>query len=100
MVSLDENGLFCRPSILVLACATDGGAPVSGNPPPATPAAAPAKLAPVRNVRRFRYSLFGVISEDGISAAFLISMWEAPERFTLKQAVLDCAFYSLLDRTH
>ena len=69
-----ENGLFWMPSIFVLACATDEGEAISCRPTPAATAAAPASAVPARNFRRFRYRLFGVISEDGISAAFLISM--------------------------
>jgi len=40
----------------------------------AVAAAAPATAAPAMNRRRFRYTLLEVISEDGISAGFLMSI--------------------------
>src|SRR5438874_5019794 len=36
--------------------------------------AAPAAVAPTRNLRRFRYKSFGVISDDGISLSLRISI--------------------------
>jgi hypothetical protein len=74
MASVVENGLFWMPSILALAWATDEGEASSCNPTPAATAAAPASAVPARNFRRFRYRLFGVISEDGMSSAFFINM--------------------------
>src|SRR5690242_20889606 len=79
MASLVENGLFWMPSILLLpsAAAVIDGEANSCKPIPAA-AAAPAIAVPARNLRRFRYRLFGVISEDGISGAFLISIKKSP----------------------
>jgi hypothetical protein len=58
---------------LALACAVIEG---DSNSPRLAPvaAAAPARAASARNLRRFRYKLYGVISDEGISAGFLISM--------------------------
>src|SRR5579863_4986821 len=71
MVSLVENELFLMPSILLSACTVVEG---ETNSRRLTPAIAAAPAAPARNLRRFRYKLFGVISDDGISAGFLINM--------------------------
>src|SRR5580658_11052088 len=61
------------PSILASACTVVEGETNSRRLVPAIPAA-PTAAAPARNARRFKYKLFGVISDDGISAGFLISM--------------------------
>src|SRR5271154_1656605 len=71
MASLVENELGLMPSILALACAVIGGDTTSRRP---TPAAAAANAAPPRNFRRVKYKLFGVISDQGISTGFLISI--------------------------
>ncbi len=73
MVSVVEKALFFMPSILALACAMVEGNAKSRDRNPTT-AAAPAMAVPARNLRRFKYKFFGVISDDGMSAAFLISM--------------------------
>src|ERR1700733_3708166 len=73
MVSLVENELFLMPSILASACTIVEGETNSPRLKPAI-AAAPAAAAPARNFLRFRYKLFGVISDDRMSAGFLISM--------------------------
>src|SRR5271167_966278 len=61
------------PSILLLACAAKEGETSSPSFVPTT-AAAPAKAAPTRNLRRFKYKLWDVISDDGMSAALRNSM--------------------------
>src|SRR5580658_3663682 len=61
------------PSILVPARAQVQGEIRSRSPAPVT-AAAPASAAPARNLRRFRYKLLGVTSDERMSCAFLISM--------------------------
>src|ERR1700739_1665473 len=73
MVSLVLNGLFWMPSILFPASAIDEGETISRKPKPEA-AAAPAMAAPARNLRRLRYKLLGVISEERMSFAFLIIM--------------------------
>src|SRR5262245_33720971 len=73
MASLVENGLFWIPSIFVFAPATRDGEASSRRPTP-DKAAAPATAALARNFLRFRYKLFGVISDDLMSGAFLISI--------------------------
>src|SRR5580692_7787854 len=73
MVSLVENELFLMPSILASAYTAVEEETNSRRLTPAI-AAALAATAPARNVRRFKYKLFGVISDDGISTGFLISM--------------------------
>src|ERR1700722_7829759 len=73
MVSLVDNGLFLMPSILTLASAVVAGEPSSRKPTP-TAAAAPASAVPARNLRRSKYRPFGVISDDAMSADFLINM--------------------------
>src|SRR5436309_10728385 len=86
MVSEVLSELFFIPAILFPANAVTRGEIVSRNSRPM--AAAPAATAaPARNLRRFKYKLLGVISEERISSAFLISMkllrlWrtEAPGR--------------------
>src|SRR5271170_4248667 len=61
------------PSILASAYTAVEGETNSRRLVPAI-AAALAAAAPARNVRRFKYKLFGVISDDGISHGFLINM--------------------------
>src|ERR1700686_4159921 len=73
MVSVVLNGLFWMPSILFPARAVVEGETTSRNPKPVT-VAAPASAALARNLRRLRYKLLGVISEERMSSAFLISM--------------------------
>ena len=65
------------PSILVLACATDE---TQSRKLAHRHCRRAGSAVPARNSRRFRYRSFGVISEDGMSAVFLISM-----RFALRQ---------------
>src|SRR5271157_16398 len=72
MVSVVLNGLFWMPSILVPAKAVNDGETISRSPAPLA-AAAPATAIPARNFRRFRYRLLGVISDERMSSAFLIS---------------------------
>src|SRR5271166_5436268 len=62
------------PSILVPASTRVEGEMISRTPAPPA-AAAPAIAIPARNLRRFRYRLLGVISDERISSAFLISIW-------------------------
>src|ERR1700726_771654 len=73
MVSVVLNGLFWMPSILFPASAVVEGETTLRSPKPVA-AAAPARAAPARNLRRLRHKLLGVISEERISSAFLISM--------------------------
>src|ERR1700722_1502849 len=70
MVSVVLNGLFWMPSILLPASTVVRGETISRPKPVA--AAAPAIAAPARNLRRFRYRLLGVISDERMSCAFLI----------------------------
>src|SRR3984957_5252694 len=73
MVSVVLNGLFWMPSILLPASTVVRGETISRSPKPAA-AAAPATAAPARNLRRFRYRFLGVISDERMSCAFLISI--------------------------
>src|ERR1700739_588519 len=73
MVSVVLNGLLPIPSILFPACAITEGEIVSRRPRPIA-AAAPVRAAPARNFRRLRYRFFGVISDERMSGAFLISI--------------------------
>src|ERR1700689_2077979 len=61
------------PSILLPASATVEGETSSRRPAPVA-TAAPASAALARNLRRFRYRLWGVISDEGMSADFLINI--------------------------
>src|SRR5271169_5994419 len=63
------------PSILFPARAVVEGDTISRRPTPAA-TAAPASAVLARNWRRFRYRLRGVISDERMSSAFLISMLE------------------------
>src|SRR5437588_5176163 len=72
MGSLVLNGLFWMPLILLPARTVEGAITALSFSPVA--AAAPASPAAARNWRRFRYSFFGVISDERMSSAFLISM--------------------------
>src|ERR1700693_2047356 len=78
MVSLVDNELFFMPSIFALASAVVEGEPSSRKPTP-TAAAAPASAVPARNFRRFKYRPFGVISDEGMSADFLINIKNRPQ---------------------
>src|SRR5215472_311265 len=73
MVSVVLNELFWMPLILFPAKTLEEGKSVSLSPTPRT-AEAPATAVPARNLRRFRYTLLGVISDDRMSSAILISM--------------------------
>src|SRR6266567_1695578 len=65
------------PSILAFAWAiVDGEDNLLIAEPPN--AAAPAIAVPARNLRRFKYRLLEVISDERISAAFLISIERFP----------------------
>src|SRR6266849_7435624 len=66
------NGLFSATFNLVPARTLVEGEIISRSPRPVA-SAAPASETLARNLRRFRYTLCGVISEDGMSAGFLIS---------------------------
>ena len=67
------NELFFTPSILLPASAMADGETASLSTTPAV-TTAPAIAASARNLRRFRYWLFGVTSDQRMSSAFLISM--------------------------
>src|ERR1700689_4273012 len=73
MASVVLNGLFWMPSILFPASAVVEGETISCRPKPVA-AAAPAMAAPARNLRRFRYKLLGVISDERMTVAVLINM--------------------------
>src|SRR5215469_1288635 len=77
MVSVVLNELFLMPSILFPAKTEAEGATIPFASKP-TAAAAPAIAAPAKNLRRFKYRLFGVISEERMSSAFLISIGTPP----------------------
>src|SRR5215472_10711596 len=77
MVSVVLNELFLMPSILFPAKTEAEGATISFASKP-TAAAAPAIATPAKNLRRFKYRLFGVISEERMSPAFLISIGTPP----------------------
>src|SRR5437899_1148985 len=77
MVSAVLYSLFLMPSILLPARTTVAGETISRRPTP-TAAAAPATAAPARNLRRFKYAFFAVISDEAMSLAFLISMKPPP----------------------
>src|SRR5688572_20546624 len=62
---------FCS---FVLAETSSSGAPSFNSSRPATSAAPAAAAAPARNLRRFRKVRRGVISEEGISSGFLMSI--------------------------
>src|SRR5579862_3900610 len=73
MVSVVESELFLMPSILPSARAVMGGAMTLLKRKPAI-ADAPASAVPARNFLRFRYRLFGVISDEAVFPDFLINM--------------------------
>src|ERR1700757_2877747 len=66
------------PSILFPAKTDAEGARTFFTSKPTT-AAAPAIAAPAKNLRRFKYKLFGVISDERMSSALLISIRTPPE---------------------
>src|SRR5450432_687647 len=86
------------PSILFPASALNEGAINSRNPAPVA-AATPAIAAPARNFRRFRYKLLGVISDERMSAAFLMSM-RTPVSYTrFRRERISTRFYFQSDKT-
>src|ERR1700733_4241047 len=99
MVSLLDNELFLIPSILALAPTAIEGVTQSPSLTPAR-AAAPARAVPARNLRRFKYKLLGVISDDRTSAGFLINMGTSSPQCTGPTARwIGGRRIALLDRT-
>src|SRR5215472_4441211 len=83
MVSVVLNGLFLMPSILFPAKTEAEGATISLASKPAAKAA-PARAAPAKNLRRFKYRLFGVIADERMSSALLISIGTPPRSTRLR----------------
>src|SRR6266496_2319339 len=94
MVSVVLSGLFWTPSILFPARTVIDGEIVSFRP---RAAAAPAIAAPARNLRRFRYRLFGVISEERMSSAFLISMGTPIAYTRIRSGADSCCLLSSIE---
>src|SRR5579863_457726 len=79
------------PSILFPASAVVDGETNSRRPKPVA-AAAPEMAAPARNLRRFRYKLFGVISDERMTSPLLISMGPF---FSIRSAAGGSALFSI-----
>src|SRR5438067_12668039 len=87
-VSVVLRGLFVVCSLVPLACTFSDGETTSLIQPVIN-AAAPAAAAPAMNLRRFRSTLLGVISEEEVSAGFLISIDSGPFKTLLLKRIRD-----------
>src|SRR5438105_5716909 len=70
---LVNGGSFDSPGFAASSGAASARNTVFGSSLPAA-SAAPAAVAPTRNLRRFRYKSFGVISDDEISLSLRINI--------------------------
>src|ERR1700733_14910500 len=98
MVSVGLNELFWIALILFPARTVAVGLIVSRRPMPVA-AAAPAIAALARNLRRLKYKLLGVISDERMSCVFLMSISNPSMCTPTRSRWIPTNYYLQLNRT-